>query len=230
MSSDSLYQKFDFLENEGIDTIDTTTARQSFRDLVDKIVQRGQRVVVTRNGRPAVAVVPLRDLERLHAQDRLVDDKMVAAQPLGPKDERKAISFESFVKTATEEESPTGQDQQETKVEPTMAAAAAQIQQETYLKPPMAAAAFTGVYDQPFGEVLETMVVQLVSSRIFDVAAESLAEKVVDDFTSGDYSKDDFSVEHLRQEFLSEIYEATQSSTLKDDIASRAFFRKPEIE
>jgi prevent-host-death family protein len=46
-----------------------TQARASLADLVGRVAYGGERVVLTRHGRRAVALVPITDLERLEAMD-----------------------------------------------------------------------------------------------------------------------------------------------------------------
>ena len=53
------------------ETIDATQARKEFSDLLDRVQYQGQRYVISRHGKPSVALVPL-DLyktweERRHA-------------------------------------------------------------------------------------------------------------------------------------------------------------------
>jgi len=45
--------------------IPVTRARAEFADLVNRVVYGNERIVVTRHGRPIVALVPAADLERL---------------------------------------------------------------------------------------------------------------------------------------------------------------------
>lgn len=49
--------------------IPVTQARAEFADLVNRVVYAGERVVVTRHGRPLVALISAADLERLEALD-----------------------------------------------------------------------------------------------------------------------------------------------------------------
>jgi prevent-host-death family protein len=49
--------------------IPVTQARAEFADLVNRVVYGGERVVVTRHGRPLVALISAADLERLEALD-----------------------------------------------------------------------------------------------------------------------------------------------------------------
>ncbi len=45
--------------------IPVTQARAEFADLINRVVYGGERVVVTRHGKPLVALVSAADLERL---------------------------------------------------------------------------------------------------------------------------------------------------------------------
>jgi prevent-host-death family protein len=47
--------------------VPVTQARAEFADLVNRVVYGGERVVVTRHGKPIVALVSAADLERLEA-------------------------------------------------------------------------------------------------------------------------------------------------------------------
>lgn len=47
------------------ETISTTAARDRFADILNRAAYGKERVVLTRRGRPLVAVVPIEDVERL---------------------------------------------------------------------------------------------------------------------------------------------------------------------
>jgi prevent-host-death family protein len=49
------------------ETISTTAARDRFADILNRAAYGKERVVLTRRGRPLVAVVPIEDVERLEA-------------------------------------------------------------------------------------------------------------------------------------------------------------------
>ncbi|ARP68982.1 type II toxin-antitoxin system prevent-host-death family antitoxin [Streptomyces pluripotens] len=51
--------------------IPVTQARAELADLINRVVYGGERVVVTRHGKPLVALVSAAELERLEALDRL---------------------------------------------------------------------------------------------------------------------------------------------------------------
>jgi prevent-host-death family protein len=50
--------------------VPVTQARAEFADLVNRVVYGGERVVVTRHGKPLAALVSADDLERLEQLDR----------------------------------------------------------------------------------------------------------------------------------------------------------------
>ncbi|GIH28399.1 antitoxin [Acrocarpospora phusangensis] len=49
--------------------IPVTQARAVFAELVNRVVYGGERIVMTRHGKPLVALVSAADLERLQAQE-----------------------------------------------------------------------------------------------------------------------------------------------------------------
>jgi len=51
--------------------IPVTQARAELADLINRVVYGGERVVVTRHGKPLVALVSAADLQRLEELDRL---------------------------------------------------------------------------------------------------------------------------------------------------------------
>jgi prevent-host-death family protein len=48
-------------------------ARENFSDVISKAAYGSQRIVVTKNGRDSVAIVPISDLELLAEVERLID-------------------------------------------------------------------------------------------------------------------------------------------------------------
>jgi prevent-host-death family protein len=67
--------------------IPVTQARAEFADLVNQVAYGGERIVVTRHGKPIAALVPAADLERLEQADagaviRLAGDP--TSQPAQP--------------------------------------------------------------------------------------------------------------------------------------------------
>ncbi|GAA1887355.1 type II toxin-antitoxin system Phd/YefM family antitoxin [Streptomyces durmitorensis] len=60
--------------------IPVTQARAELADLINRVVYGGERVVVTRHGKPLVALVSAADLERLEAMaDVDVDEEQVVS-------------------------------------------------------------------------------------------------------------------------------------------------------
>lgn len=55
-----------------------TEARARLADLVGQVGYGGARVVLTRHGRPAAALVPIADLERLEALDEQPLEQVIA--------------------------------------------------------------------------------------------------------------------------------------------------------
>jgi prevent-host-death family protein len=58
--------------------IPVTQARAELADLINKVVYGGERVVVTRHGKPLVALVSAADLERLDKLDA-AEEQVVSA-------------------------------------------------------------------------------------------------------------------------------------------------------
>ncbi|MFD7296333.1 type II toxin-antitoxin system Phd/YefM family antitoxin [Streptomyces sp. NPDC059897] len=56
--------------------IPVTQARAELADLINRVVYGGERVVVTRHGKPLVALVSASDLERLEAAGEPVGDSV----------------------------------------------------------------------------------------------------------------------------------------------------------
>ncbi|MGI5373715.1 type II toxin-antitoxin system Phd/YefM family antitoxin [Streptomyces sp. CA-251387] len=59
--------------------IPVTQARAELADLINRVVYGGERVVVTRHGKPLVALVSAADLERLDALDGPADEQVISA-------------------------------------------------------------------------------------------------------------------------------------------------------
>ncbi|MFE6334976.1 type II toxin-antitoxin system Phd/YefM family antitoxin [Streptomyces sp. NPDC057798] len=59
--------------------IPVTQARAELADLINRVVYGGERVVVTRHGKPLVALVSAADLERLDALDGPAEDQVITA-------------------------------------------------------------------------------------------------------------------------------------------------------
>ncbi|MEU3737956.1 MULTISPECIES: type II toxin-antitoxin system Phd/YefM family antitoxin [unclassified Streptomyces] len=59
--------------------IPVTQARAELADLINRVVYGGERVVVTRHGKPLVALVSAADLERLEALAAADDEQVVSS-------------------------------------------------------------------------------------------------------------------------------------------------------
>ncbi|GAB7102705.1 type II toxin-antitoxin system Phd/YefM family antitoxin [Streptomyces phaeofaciens JCM 4814] len=59
--------------------IPVTQARAELAELINRVVYGGERVVVTRHGKPLVALVSAADLERLDALDQPVEEPVISA-------------------------------------------------------------------------------------------------------------------------------------------------------
>ncbi|MEE1815741.1 type II toxin-antitoxin system Phd/YefM family antitoxin [Streptomyces sp. NPDC004288] len=57
--------------------IPVTQARAELADLINRVVYGGERVVVTRHGKPLVALVSAADLEELEAAEKPADEQVV---------------------------------------------------------------------------------------------------------------------------------------------------------
>ncbi|WP_031506991.1 type II toxin-antitoxin system Phd/YefM family antitoxin [Streptomyces megasporus] len=58
--------------------IPVTQARAELADLINRVVYGGERVVVTRHGKPLVALVTAADLERLEKQETPAQDEVIS--------------------------------------------------------------------------------------------------------------------------------------------------------
>lgn len=58
--------------------IPVTQARAELAELINRVVYGRERVVVTRHGRPLVALVSAADLERLEAADAPSEDEVIS--------------------------------------------------------------------------------------------------------------------------------------------------------
>jgi prevent-host-death family protein len=58
--------------------IPVTQARATLADLINRVVYGGERVVVTRHGRPLVALVSAADLERLQEGSAAAEDGVIS--------------------------------------------------------------------------------------------------------------------------------------------------------
>jgi prevent-host-death family protein len=58
--------------------IPVTQARAELADLINRVVYGGERVVVTRHGKPLVALVSAADLERLEQIETASEDQVIS--------------------------------------------------------------------------------------------------------------------------------------------------------
>ncbi|MFS8200112.1 type II toxin-antitoxin system Phd/YefM family antitoxin [Streptomyces sp. CWNU-52B] len=59
--------------------IPVTQARAELADLINRVVYGAERVVVTRHGKPLVALVSAADLERLEKLDAVGDEQVISS-------------------------------------------------------------------------------------------------------------------------------------------------------
>ncbi|TLS43978.1 type II toxin-antitoxin system Phd/YefM family antitoxin [Streptomyces montanus] len=59
--------------------IPVTQARAELADLINRVVYGGERVVVTRHGKPLVALVSAADLERLEELQDTAEEQVISA-------------------------------------------------------------------------------------------------------------------------------------------------------
>ncbi|GAA3398210.1 type II toxin-antitoxin system Phd/YefM family antitoxin [Streptomyces roseoviridis] len=59
--------------------IPVTQARAELADLINRVVYGNERVVVTRHGKPLVALVSAADLERLEAEQEEVEEQVISS-------------------------------------------------------------------------------------------------------------------------------------------------------
>ncbi|MFD7320317.1 type II toxin-antitoxin system Phd/YefM family antitoxin [Streptomyces sp. NPDC059875] len=59
--------------------IPVTQARAELADLINRVVYGNERVVVTRHGKPLVALVSAADLEKLEADHETAEDSVVSS-------------------------------------------------------------------------------------------------------------------------------------------------------
>ncbi len=59
--------------------IPVTQARAELADLINRVVYGGERVVVTRHGKPLVALVSAADLERLEELQEAAEEQVISA-------------------------------------------------------------------------------------------------------------------------------------------------------
>ncbi|MFE2745391.1 type II toxin-antitoxin system Phd/YefM family antitoxin [Streptomyces scopuliridis] len=59
--------------------IPVTQARAELADLINRVVYGGERVVVTRHGKPLVALVSAADLERLESEPDAAEEQVISS-------------------------------------------------------------------------------------------------------------------------------------------------------
>ncbi|MFC9652017.1 MULTISPECIES: type II toxin-antitoxin system Phd/YefM family antitoxin [unclassified Streptomyces] len=59
--------------------IPVTQARAELADLINRVVYGGERVVVTRHGKPLVALVSAADLERLESEPEAAGEQVISS-------------------------------------------------------------------------------------------------------------------------------------------------------
>jgi prevent-host-death family protein len=62
------------------ETLSLAAVKARFSELVDRVERQQDRVVVTRNGKPAAVLISADDLERLEETLAVMSDRSVAAQ------------------------------------------------------------------------------------------------------------------------------------------------------
>jgi len=71
-----------------------TTARHNFTDIANQVMIAGERVFISKNNKPAFAVVPIDDVELLQA----LEDKIDLVEALAALKEPGSTSLESLKK------------------------------------------------------------------------------------------------------------------------------------
>lgn len=59
--------------------IPVTQARAELAELINRVVYGGERVVVTRHGKPLVALVSAADLERLEKEEAAAEEQVISS-------------------------------------------------------------------------------------------------------------------------------------------------------
>jgi antitoxin YefM len=62
------------------ETLSLASVKARFSELVDRVERQQDRVIVTRNGKPAAVLISADDLERLEETLAVMSDRSVAAQ------------------------------------------------------------------------------------------------------------------------------------------------------
>jgi prevent-host-death family protein len=72
-----------------------TDARKGFFDLFDRVLRKGDRVIIARRGKDRVAIVPVEDLEKLQALEDAAD---IAAADAAMAEPGKSIPYDEVRK------------------------------------------------------------------------------------------------------------------------------------
>ncbi len=59
--------------------VPVTQARAEFADLINRVVYGGEQVVLTRHGKPLVALVSAADLQRLRELDEQAEERVISS-------------------------------------------------------------------------------------------------------------------------------------------------------
>ncbi|MFD8472701.1 type II toxin-antitoxin system Phd/YefM family antitoxin [Streptomyces globisporus] len=59
--------------------IPVTQARAELAELINRVVYGGERVVVTRHGKPLIALVSAADLQRLEAEEAAAEEQVISS-------------------------------------------------------------------------------------------------------------------------------------------------------
>ncbi|MFF4248662.1 type II toxin-antitoxin system Phd/YefM family antitoxin [Streptomyces sp. NPDC001822] len=59
--------------------IPVTQARAELAELINRVVYGGERVVVTRHGKPLVALVSAADLQRLESEEQTAEEQVISS-------------------------------------------------------------------------------------------------------------------------------------------------------
>lgn len=91
-----LYDLYKTYDTQFMAEVPTTKARQDFAGLVDAAYAHSERVVLTRNGKPVAAVIPIEDLEQLEAYEDAAD--IAAAEAALSDPENEIVEWENVKK------------------------------------------------------------------------------------------------------------------------------------
>ena len=77
-------------------TLSMTDARHTFTEIANKVMVTGERIYISKNNKPAFAVVPITDVQLLQA----LEDKIDLEEALASLQESDSISLEELEKQA----------------------------------------------------------------------------------------------------------------------------------